>query len=111
MEKSVKLQDFIKSVSDEVSKSQKSGSFELLTPIDFEISISVKKEGKGGIELLVVGAGGKYEKNEVSRIRFSLGDPHSLEQVLKIAKLWQTSSSTSNENIEAILRQFKQLNS
>jgi len=111
MEKPVKLQDFIKSVTEEVSKSQKTGHFELLTPIDFEISISVKKEGKGRIELLVVGAGGKYEKNEVSKIKFSLGDPHSLEQTLKIVKLWQTSSSTSNENIDALLKQFKQLNS
>jgi len=107
MKNSVKLQDFIKSVSVQVLQSQKDGKFELLTPIDFEVSVSVKKEGKGGINIFVVGAGGKYEKEEVSTIRFSMGNPRSIEQLEKITKLWQTSSKVSNENLQFALNNLK----
>ena len=107
MEKSVKLQDFIKSVSDQVLNSQKNGSFELLTPIDFEVSVSIKKEGKGGIDIVVVSAGGKYEKEEISTIKFSMGRTGSIEQIEKVAKLWQITSKVSNENIESALKNIK----
>lgn len=57
---SSELSEFIEAVKDGIAKTQKQGSFELLTPIDFEISVAIKKEGKGGVNIAIVGAGGKY---------------------------------------------------
>ena len=107
MANSVKLQDFIKSVSEEVLQSQKDGKFELLTPIDFEVTVSVKKVGKGGIDIVVVGAGGKYEKEETSTIKFSMGNPASVEQLEKMTKLWQISSNIHNENLRFAIESLK----
>ena len=104
---SSELTNFITAVKDGIEKSQKQGSFALVTPIEFEVSIIVKKEGKGGINIAIVGAGGKYEKESISKIKFSMGDPRSLEQLEKMAKLFGISSKTSNENIEAVLKMLQ----
>ena len=104
---SSELTNFIIAVKDGIEKSQKQGSFTLVTPIEFEVSIIVKKEGKGGINIAIVGVGGKYEKESISKIKFSMGDPQSLAELEKMAKLFGISSKTSNENIEAVLKMLQ----
>ncbi|MGI0009777.1 MAG: trypco2 family protein [Nitrosopumilaceae archaeon] len=101
---SSELTEFIKAVSKGIEEAQENGSFELLTPIDFEVSVIVKKEGKGGINIAVVGAGAKYEKESISKIKFSVGNPHSWEQLAKMTEVFQLSSKMSKENIETALK-------
>ena len=100
---SSELTDFINAVKESIEKTQTQGSFELIAPIEFEVSIVVKKEGKGGINIAIVGAGGKYEKESISKIKFSMGNPQSLEQLEKMTRIFGISSKTSNENIKTIL--------
>jgi len=44
---SSELTDFINAVKEGIEKTQTQNSFELIKPIEFEISVIVKKEGKG----------------------------------------------------------------
>lgn len=43
-------------------------------PIEFELAVAVKKSGGGKINLLLVDADGKYEKEYVSKIKFAVYD-------------------------------------
>lgn len=104
---STELTDFIHAVKEGISKTEKDGEFTLLTPIDFEISIAVTKEGKGKVNIAIVDAGGKYEKESITKIRFSMGNPSSLEQLEKVAKLFQISSKVSNENLQTAIEGLK----
>lgn len=94
---SSELAEFINAVRKGIETAQENALFELLTPIEFEISVIVKKEGKGGINIVIVGAGGKYEKESVSKIKFSMGNPLSTEQFIKHEQLRQMRSKVSNE--------------
>lgn len=96
------LTEFIKAVQNGIEKSQKNGNFELITPIDFELSVIIKKEGKGGVNIAIVGAGGKYEKESASIIKFSMGNPLSWEALEKMLKLYQLNSQISKENMKSI---------
>ncbi len=101
---STELTEFITAVSEGITKGQKQGILELLTPIEFEISVAIKKEGKGGVNITLIEAGGKYEKESVSKIKFAMGNPLSMEQLEKIAKVWQIQTKISSENFESILK-------
>lgn len=101
---SSELTDFINAVKESIEKTQTQNSFELIKPIEFEISVIVKKEGRGGVNIAIVEAGGKYEKESVSKIKFSMGNPHSWEELEKMARTFGISSKTSNENIEIMLK-------
>lgn len=106
-DESTSLTDFINAVKNGIKNSQEAGSFELLTPIEFEVTVATTKEGKAGLNIVVVGAGGKYEKESVSKIKFSMGHPLSLEQLEKVVKVWQIQSKISNETIETFLKTLK----
>ncbi len=101
---STELTAFITAVSDGVAKSQKQGVLELVTPIEFEISVTIKNQGKGGLNIIIVEAGGKYEKESISKIKFSMGDPKSVEQMDKIVRILQTYSKTQIEELESSLK-------
>lgn len=101
------LTEFIKAVQNGIEESQKNGKFELITPIDFELSVIVKKEGKGGVNIAIVGAGGKYEKESASIIKFSMGNPLSLESIEKMLQLYKINSQISNENMASISKLLK----
>ncbi len=107
---SSELTEFIKAVREGIERTQNQGSFELLTPIDFELSVITKKEGKGGINIAIVVAGGKYEKESISKIKFSMGNPSSLDELEKMARVWGISSKTSNENIQTFLKATQSAN-
>lgn len=104
---SKELTDFITAVNEGITKGQKQGTLELVTPIEFEISVAIKKEGKGGLNITLLEAGGKYEKESISRIKFAMGNPLSMEQLEKIAKIWQIQSKTQNENLESVMQLLK----
>ena len=40
--------------------------------IEFEIAVIKTKEGKGGLRFLIADASGKYAKESISRIKFSV---------------------------------------
>jgi len=46
--------------------------------LEFELSVVVKKEGKGKLDIAIVSAGGKYEKEAISKIKFSMGNDLTL---------------------------------
>ncbi len=106
---SSELTEFINAVREGVLKTQKQGSFELLTPIEFEISIGVKKKGKGGLNIAIVNAGGKYENESISKIKFSIGNPTSWEEFGKMVNVLQTYSKTSGNTTETALKIIESL--
>ena len=55
--------------------------------IEFEIAVIKTKEGKGGLRFLIADASGKYAKESISRIKFSvLGTDTDLGQ--NIGSIW-----------------------
>jgi len=101
---SSELTKFIEAVREGVQKTQKDGSFELLTPIEFEVSVTVKKEGDGGIHIAIVGVGGSYAKESISRIKFSMGSIHTWDQLAKMVEVFRTHQKMSNEQIESTIK-------
>ncbi len=47
--------------------------YEIKSTIDFELAVINTKEAKGGINILVADGKGKYEKESISKIKFSVG--------------------------------------
>lgn len=68
----VELTAFIKSVIQAVDSS-KNREMVLQSGIEFELSVVTTKEGSGGIKIFIANAGGKYEKETSSRIKFTVG--------------------------------------
>lgn len=77
---SQEITDFINSVKTGIAKSQADGTFELMSNVDFELSVVVKKQGKGKVNIAIAGAGGEYEKQSISRIRFSMGSQATIDR-------------------------------
>ena len=61
MEKHNEIEEFIKKTFEGISAGE-NDKFELMSNVEFELSVIVNKSGKGGIDLAIVGAGGKYSK-------------------------------------------------
>jgi len=53
-------------------KSSKYTQYTLSSPIDFELSVLIKKKAGGKLNILLVEAGGNYEQESISKIRFSI---------------------------------------
>lgn len=104
---SLELTKFIEIVREGIEKSVKIKSFELLTPVEFEVSVMVKKEGEGGINLVIVDAGGKYEKESVSKIKFSMGNVDSWDQINKAMQAYQISQHANNEALKTGIELIK----
>ena len=68
------LTEFINSVSKEIFAQDKDGIKTTIKPIEFELSVVVKKAAGGKINLLLADVGGKYEKEVMSKIKFSVYD-------------------------------------
>ena len=65
------IQSSIEGIEEGIQSNKSKFRFE--TPIEFELSVSVKKRAEGKIDIVVASAGGKYDKEEISKIKFSIG--------------------------------------
>jgi len=68
---SEELEELIRSTIESIEKG-KTDRYKLKEAIDFELAVVNVKNAKGGIKLLVVKASGKYGKETVSKIKFSI---------------------------------------
>jgi len=66
------LKDYIKNICKAIENAD-TETINLKSPIEFELAVITKKEGKGKVNIFVVDAGGKYEKEAISKIKFSMG--------------------------------------
>ena len=48
-------------------------NYEIKSTVDFELAVINTKEAKGGVNILVVDGKGKHEKENISKIKFSIG--------------------------------------
>ncbi len=85
MEKHNEIEEFIKKTYEGITAGE-NDKFGLMSNVEFELSVVVNKSGKGGIDLAIVGAGGKYSKESVSKIKFSMGDDVGLYNEMRLRK-------------------------
>ena len=87
------LQNFIDSVSSTIFEQTDKKIITTVSPIEFELAVTMKKSGRGKINLLLIDAGGKYEKEYVSKIKFAVHDrkhyaaKQSIEDMLEFHKV------------------------
>jgi len=74
------ITEFVNAIKDGISKSEKTGKFQLMTNIDFELSVVTKKLGGGKFNIAIAKAGGEYEKQAISKVRFSMGNQATLDK-------------------------------
>lgn len=74
------ITEFVNAVKDGIVKSEEHGKFALMTNIDFELSVVTRKQGGGKINIAVANAGGQYEKQAISKIRFSMGNQATIDR-------------------------------
>ncbi len=75
---SKELTEFIKQVAIAIDNS-KVREMMLKSGIEFELSVIIKKEGNGKLRIFIADANGDYEKESVSKIKFSLGHKPKVE--------------------------------
>ena len=73
MVESKELEDFVRSACLSIQKGITEG-LEVKFPIQFEMSIVTKKDNDGKFKLLVVNDSEDYAKEEISRIKFFIGE-------------------------------------
>jgi len=74
------ITEFVNAVKDGISKSEENDKFQLMTNIDFELSVVTKKEGSGKINIAIASAGGDYEKHAISKVKFSMGNQATIDK-------------------------------
>jgi hypothetical protein len=70
---SKELEDFVRSACLSIQKGVTEG-LEVKFPIEFEVSVVTKKENDGKLKLLVVNDSEDYTRQEISRIKFNIGE-------------------------------------
>lgn len=81
---STELEDYIKSSLTSIKKGvHADGSFRIQGMIEFDLAVINTKEKRGGLKIYVVGVGGKFKSQQISRIRFRV-KPYADEK-LKVA--------------------------
>ena len=74
------LEEYIKSTLAAIKKGvHADGTFRIHGLINFDLAVTNVKEAKGGLKVYVVGAGGKFKSENVSRIRFQV-KPYSKQK-------------------------------
>ncbi len=73
MVESKELEDFVRSACLSIQKGVTEG-LEVKFPIEFEMSIVTRKDNDGKFKLLVVNDSEDYAKEEISRIKFFIGE-------------------------------------
>lgn len=66
------LTEYVKNVCEGISKSE-TDDMKLKTWIDFELSVVTEKKAEGKVKIFVADVGGKYEKESISKIKFTMG--------------------------------------
>jgi translation initiation factor 2B subunit (eIF-2B alpha/beta/delta family) len=66
------LTEYLKNVCNGIIKAE-SNEMSLQSKIDFELSVITDKVGEGKLKIFIANIGGKYEKESVSKIKFSMG--------------------------------------
>ena len=67
------LEEYIKSTLAAIKKGvHADGTFRIHGLINFDLAVTNVKEAKGGLKVYVVGAGGKFKSENVSRIHFQV---------------------------------------
>lgn len=75
-EKPRALKQYISSVLDDIEDALKAKKgYSLRNPVKFSVAVVNTKSGGGGLKVYVVGAEGKYQSEEISRIEFSIHPP------------------------------------
>jgi len=69
---SKELTDLVSSTIDNIEESLKDRKYRLSKSIDFEVAVVNLKKAEGGLKLLVVGASGKYAKENITKIKFQI---------------------------------------
>jgi len=69
---SKELKDLVGSTIDNIEESLKGRKYKLSKSIDFEVAVVNLKKAEGGLKLLVVGASGKYAKENITKIKFQI---------------------------------------
>lgn len=69
---SKELTEFIKNVAIAVENSRVREMI-LKSGIEFELAVVTKIEGNGKLRIFVADAGGEYEKEVISKVKFSIG--------------------------------------
>lgn len=66
------LEEFVKNVITAIDNSKHRNTI-LKSNIEFEILVSTKKEIRAGFKIWLANGDGKYEKDAISKIKFSMG--------------------------------------
>jgi len=69
---SEELKDFVSSTIDSIEKGLEGKKYRLSGSIEFEVAVVNVKKKEGGVKLYVVGASGKYGKEELTKIKFKI---------------------------------------
>ena len=73
-EDNAELCKFIKSTIESINKGTEGSGISLIGEIEFELAVINLKECEGGLKVYVTNAGGKYSKEEISKIKFKIGE-------------------------------------
>jgi len=65
------LEEFIRSACNSIQKGITEG-LEIKFPIEFEVAVVNLKKAGGGVSLIVANASGKYQKEEITKIKFKI---------------------------------------
>lgn len=71
-EEPTELTTYIKNVLDSIEKAQ-TETFVARPPIEFELSIVNTKDKSGRFNIMIADVGAKYEKEYISKIKFTFG--------------------------------------
>lgn len=69
---SKELKEYISSTLEAIKKGVSDTGFEITKPIEFNLAITNKSEGGGGLKIYVVNAEGKTTSEEISHIKFQV---------------------------------------
>jgi len=85
MGKHNEIEEFIRKTFEGISAGEED-RFKLMSNVEFELSVIVNKSGKGGLDLAIVGAGGEYSKESVSKIKFKMGSEDHLINEMRLRR-------------------------
>lgn len=66
------LSNFVKDVMDSLQSAENNTNAIIYPKIDFEVAVTTIKEAGGKFKLIVAEAGGKYEKETLSKVKFTV---------------------------------------
>lgn len=80
------IKNVIRQTIEDISEGLKDKKLDLMSTIDFELSVVTQQGSNGKIDLKVLGLKKDVATQNIQKIRFSVGDPTKPEQDMKRAK-------------------------